>query len=111
MCGRVRHQDLERPVRTHQEGLYGIWGSSDSNVFAAGRSGTILHYDGVSWTPMTTGMTADLYGAWGSSATEVFAAGARGTILRYDGATSAALFTAGGMFLQVSMSLVARVAP
>ena len=29
--------------------LYGIWGSSNTNVFAVGKAGTILHYDD-SWS-------------------------------------------------------------
>ena len=30
--------------------LYDIWGSSGSNVFAVGDSGTIVHYNGTAWT-------------------------------------------------------------
>jgi hypothetical protein len=97
--------------------LQGIWGSSGSDVFAVGYYGTILHYDGASWSPMdtetTTGpssvslepvsetissptsvaTTADLFSIWGSSATDVFAVGQHywqgggGTILHYDGST------------------------
>src|SRR5207253_8525905 len=47
--------------------------------------GTILHYDGTSWTPQTSGTTQELNGVWGSGATDVFAVGDRGTILLYDG--------------------------
>jgi uncharacterized repeat protein (TIGR01451 family) len=65
-------------------GLSGIWGSSGSDVFAVGRAGTILHYDGADWSAMSSGTTEPLYGLWGSS--DVFAVGHRGTILHYDGA-------------------------
>jgi hypothetical protein len=30
-----------------------VWGSSGSDVFATGKSGTILHYDGSTWSLMS----------------------------------------------------------
>ena len=65
--------------------LQGIWGSSASDVFLVGQGGSILHYDGITWDLMDTGITSNLYGVWGSSATDVFAVGQSGTILHYDG--------------------------
>ena len=50
--------------------LYGVWGSSGSDVFAVGDAGTILHYDGSAWTPMSSGTTDSLRGVWGSSGRE-----------------------------------------
>ncbi|MFC1926945.1 hypothetical protein ACFLWV_04270, partial [Chloroflexota bacterium] len=35
--------------------LWGVWGSSSTDVFAVGDNGTILQYDGSDWTPMTSG--------------------------------------------------------
>jgi hypothetical protein len=35
--------------------LHGVWGSSGSDVFAVGWDGTIVHYDGSSWSSMTSG--------------------------------------------------------
>jgi len=67
--------------------LRGVWGSSGSNVFAVGGPGTILHYDGSSWSEMSSGTTYDLTGVWGSSGSDVFAVGSGGTILHYDGST------------------------
>jgi hypothetical protein len=67
------------------KGLNGVWGSSGSDVFAVGESGTILHYDGNAWFPMDSGTTKYLYGIWGSSGSDVFAVGESGTILHYDG--------------------------
>jgi hypothetical protein len=63
--------------------LFGVWGSSGSNVFAVGDSGTILHYDGSSWSSMTSGTSNDLEGVWGSSGSNVFATGEGGTILHH----------------------------
>jgi len=73
--------------------LRGVWGSSPSDVFAAG-SGGILHYDGTSWTPMEgTGWLNS--SVWGSSASDVFAVGKdddlAGVMLHYDGSSWASI--------------------
>ena len=47
--------------------------------------GTILHYNGSAWSPMTSGTTFVLNGIWGSSGNNVFAVGEGGTILHYNG--------------------------
>ena len=72
--------------------LRSIWGSSSTDVFAVGQTGTspnfngtIFHYDGATWTQMAIGTTKPLYGIWGSSSTDVFAVGDNGTILHYNG--------------------------
>ena len=67
------------------EDLNGVWGSSGSDVFTVGNSGTILHYDGSGWSPMTSPSSEDLNGVWGSSDSDVFAVGNYGAILHYDG--------------------------
>lgn len=63
--------------------LYGIWGTSDSDVFATGTSGTIIHFDGNAWTKMLSGATEPLMDVYGNSSYDVFAVGASGSILRY----------------------------
>jgi hypothetical protein len=70
--------------------LRAVWGNSSSDVFAVGDGGTILHYDGVSWSAMTSNTSNYLLGVWGSGASDVFAVGgpqptAGGTIYHYDG--------------------------
>ena len=65
--------------------LYGVWGTSSTDVFAVGENGTILHYDGVVWGPMNSGVPVTLFGVWGSSSMDVFAVGQNGTICHYDG--------------------------
>ena len=91
--------------------LYGVWGSSDSDVYAVGweffddallhydgstwssmnrgaghwARGLILHYDGCSWSSMDSGTSYWLRGVWGSSNRNVFAVGWNGTIMHYDG--------------------------
>ena len=55
--------------------LSAVWGSSGSDVFAVGGGGTILHYDGSSWSGMSSGTSNGLAGVWGSSGSDVFAVG------------------------------------
>jgi inositol transport system substrate-binding protein len=73
-----------RPDLTFKD-LSGVWGSSGSDVFAVGQAGTILHYDGQAWSPMSSGTPYNLWAVCGSSADDIFAVGERGTILHYDG--------------------------
>ena len=69
-------------------GINDVWGSSQSDVFAVNLFGTILHYDGISWSSMNSGTTEALYGIWGTSSSDVFAVGDNGTILHYAGDVS-----------------------
>ena len=64
--------------------LFGVWGSSATDVFVVGESGTILHYDGVGWIKQASGTTARLRDVWGTGPTNVYVAGDSG-ILHYDG--------------------------
>lgn len=65
--------------------LWSVWGATTNNVFAVGESGTIIHYDGVSWTSMPSPTTVHLHGIWGSSPKNVYAVGQIGTVLHYNG--------------------------
>ena len=65
--------------------LRGIWGTSASDIFAVGDRGCIYHYDGLEWTRMESGATANLNGVWGFAGDDVYAVGAGGVILHYDG--------------------------
>lgn len=71
--------------RVTNNDLDGVWGTSSSDVFVVGANGTILHYDGRSWTAMESGTTQGLYAVWGSSSNDVYAVGYGGTVLHYDG--------------------------
>jgi len=64
--------------------LNGVWGSSGSDVFAVGKYGTILRYDGNEWSEMSFGTIKYLSGVWGSSGSDVFAVGQYGIILYRD---------------------------
>lgn len=74
---------MTNPTCTH---LRAVWSRSATDAFAVGGLGTILHYDGTSWTGQASGTTANLNAVWGDRATgEVFAVGDNGTVLTYDG--------------------------
>ena len=53
--------------------LEDVWGSSGTDVYAVGD--TILHYDGTSWSKLTSGTTDFLTTVWGSSRRDVFVGG------------------------------------
>ncbi len=71
--------------------LNGIWGSSSTNLLVVGAEGSIIQYDGKTWSKMATGVTANLYGIWGSSLDDVYAVGENGFVLHYDGSDWAPL--------------------
>jgi hypothetical protein len=65
--------------------LFGIWGISDTNVYAVGENGTVVQYNGTTWTVMDSGTEATLRGIWFDSPEDVFVVGDSGTIVHYDG--------------------------
>ncbi len=78
-------------VSATTEMLNDVWGSSETDVFAVGTNGTILHHHAQGWSQMTSSTSNILSGIWGSSGIhsvkDVFAVGSFGTILHYDGQT------------------------
>jgi len=67
--------------------LYGIWGSSPSDVYACGTNGIILHYNGKTWSPMVSNSAVIFTRIWGSSPSDIFAVATLGAIQHYDGKT------------------------
>ncbi len=62
--------------------LFGVWGSSGSDVWAVGEQG-ILRWNGSAWARVETG-DYGLRAVWGSSASDVWAVGSGGTILHWN---------------------------
>lgn len=65
------------------QSLRGLWASADNNVYAVGDGGTILQFDGTTWTRMNSNSTTNLRAVWGSSATNIYAVGDSGTVLHF----------------------------
>jgi hypothetical protein len=68
-----------------QQRLVDLWGASATDVWAVGEQGTILHYDGATWSPSASGSVSRINGIWGASSTNVFAVAQSGDILRWNG--------------------------
>ena len=67
--------------------LYGVWGSSPTNIYAVGELGHIMHFNGANWTRVANVPTVQTLNAiWGSAPDNIFVAGDFGTILHFDGA-------------------------
>jgi hypothetical protein len=64
--------------------MYGVWGTSATNIYAVGAAGRILHFDGTSWSSMSSPTGARLSRVSGSSAKDVWAAGDT-VVLHFDG--------------------------
>jgi hypothetical protein len=65
-----------------------LWGTSASNIYMSCHNvftdaGLVKHYDGSSWSNLTTPDCPSLNGIWGSSNSDIFAVGDSGTILHY----------------------------
>lgn len=74
------------------EGLRAIWGMSLNNIFAVGHYGTILRYNGSTWSKMNSGTNLHLKDIWGTSDSDIYAVGGDdsqglGILLHYNGST------------------------
>jgi hypothetical protein len=65
-------------------GMYGLWGSSASNIFAVGSGGKIARFNGTSWTPMTSPTSRQLVRLSGTGASDVWAVG-DSVVIHYNG--------------------------
>jgi photosystem II stability/assembly factor-like uncharacterized protein len=65
--------------------LNGIWGTSDTSVWAVGNGGTVLFWNGTAWTAQTTGVTSNLSAIAGFNASNVWAVGAAAEIIKWNG--------------------------
>ena len=64
--------------------FYAIWGTSATNAFAVGANGRIVHFDGTSWSAMTSPTTGRLGAVGGTGPNDVWAVGDT-VALHYDG--------------------------
>jgi hypothetical protein len=84
--------------------LWGVWGSSGSDVFAVGDNGTILHYNGSAWSSIENplnGTNTTLRDVWGNSGNDVFVVGYNGIILHYNGSNWSSMSSGAGILFSV----------
>lgn len=55
-----------------------VYGTGPDDVYAVGEAGTILHFDGSSWTAESSTTTEDLWGVWGLGPDATWAVGGGG---------------------------------
>jgi uncharacterized protein YjdB len=68
--------------------LNGVWGTSASDVYAVGsipNAPAAFHYDGTSWSDISTGVTRSIEAVWGVSGADIYAANF-GEVFHYNGA-------------------------
>ena len=66
--------------------VYGLWGTSATDVYGVGAYGNLLHWDGTSWQEARVGDEGDHRSIWGSSDTDVFVVSDRQPeIIHFDG--------------------------
>lgn len=84
--------------------LRGVSGLSSSDVWASGVAvggvGTVVHFDGTSWS-LVSGPTTDLDAVWAASSTDVWFAGST-AVLRWNGSTFSTAGSFSGPLLSVS---------
>jgi alpha-tubulin suppressor-like RCC1 family protein len=76
--------DYNNDGNNTSEDLNGIWMNSESDIFAVGYLGTIIHYNGSDWQSMTSNTIETLNDIHGVSSSNVFAVGNNGTIVHYN---------------------------
>src|SRR5262249_51217841 len=66
--------------------LKAAWAASPTDLWVVGEVGTLLHYDGTSWSSAPRLTTEALNGVWGSAPGDVWAVGDDEALLHFDGA-------------------------
>jgi hypothetical protein len=69
------------PGASSGNALRAVWGAGAGIIWAAGSGGTLLRFDGASWSP-TGQLPGDLLGVWTLDTGDALIAGAGGTIAR-----------------------------
>jgi len=86
-CGRLGFQPMKLNLSVY---LFWIWGVGPNDVYAAGDTGVLLHFDGSDWSEVELGIDwserTSLNGAWGSGPNDIFVVGGGGTVIHFDGA-------------------------
>jgi len=76
--------------------LTSVWQDSADDVFAVGLNGTVLHYDGTTWSALALNQpTYQLRAVYGTSKNDVWMVGDGGITVHYNGSTFTTVATGG----------------
>ena len=82
----LRWTPVHQGVTSNQ--LNGVWQDSADDVFAVGLNGSVLHYDGTTWSALALNQpTYQLRAVSGSSKSDVWSVGDAGITVHYNGST------------------------
>lgn len=65
--------------------LYGVHGTNQTNVWVVGQSGTVLRWNGVSWTQIDLGTQANMWSVWSPANDIAYVVGQNGMAFRIEG--------------------------
>lgn len=65
--------------------LKAVWGTAPNDVWAAGSGGTIVHFDGTTWTASTSGIPNTFNSIWGSGPEDIYIVSSNTAILHGTG--------------------------
>jgi len=60
--------------------LRSVWGINQSDIWAVGWAGLLLHWDGLQWTQVITNIGGSWEAVWGKATDDIYAAGTNGII-------------------------------
>ena len=101
----VEYHDAEgwHRMRTDNNGYhaYGIWGTLSNNVYVAFGDGSLMHFDGTSWSK-TIASTNSLLDVWGTFGSDIWVVGGYFSIRHFDnpGWTTQYQLSNGDLFVQ-----------
>lgn len=66
-----------------------VWGTTANDLWIGGSGGTLVHFDGSTWTPSNTNVKNTFNVIWGSASNDVYAASSTDTLLHTTGGQGA----------------------
>lgn len=69
--------------------IWSLWAAAEDDVWAAGVAGTILHWNGTSWSAVASGRTTTFVKVWGSGARDVWFVDQNCGLLHWNGTAMA----------------------
>jgi hypothetical protein len=73
--------------------LYGVSGTNDSDVWAVGQDGTVLHWNGTDWQEIDLDTQANMWSVWSTTGNVAYVVGANGEAYKIQGSLVEAIPT------------------